>query len=130
MQSTTLEFRIHLINFKTSFPSLLFGTLELLIVNSTSGGAIIICNLVQTLGILSSHSSIYGDGVKRIVLLLHYLMKRINRPQFLPEAETKWRCELLRQINLFRQYILPGMIQNIYMNYSGVQFKLSNFIFY
>ena len=88
-----------------------------------------ICNLVQTLDILSSHASIYGDGIKRIVLLLHYLMKRINRPHFLPEAETKWRCELLRQVNLFRQHILPGIVQNLYINYSGVQFELSNIYF-
>ena len=87
------------------------------------------CNLVQTLDILSSHASIYGDGVKRIVLLLHYLLKRLNRPHFLPAAETKWRCELLRQVNLFRQHIFPGMIQNLYINYSGVQFKLSNIYF-
>ena len=87
------------------------------------------CNLVQTLDMLSSHASIYGDGIKRIVLLLHYLMKRINRPHFLPEAETKWRCELLRQVNLFRHHILPGLIQNLYMNYSGVQFELSNIYF-
>ena len=87
------------------------------------------CNLVQTIDMLSSHASIYGDGIKRIVLLLHYFMKRINRPQFLPEAETKWRCELLRQVNLFRQHIFPGMIQNLYMNYSGVQFESSNIDF-
>ena len=88
-----------------------------------------ICNLVQTLDILSSHASIYGDGIKRIVLLLHYLMKRINRPHFLPEAETKWRCELLRQVNLFRHHIFPGLIQNLCMSYSGVQFELSNLYF-
>ena len=86
--------------------------------------------MVQTLDILSSHATIYGDGIKRIVLLLHYLMKRINRPQFLPEAETKWRCELLGQMTIFRQHILPGLIQqNLYMNYSGVQFELPNIYF-
>ena len=74
----------------------------------------------MVLDILASHASIYGDGVKRILLMLNYFLKRLNRPHFLPEAETKWRCELNCQISLFKQNILPELVHRLQMEDSRI----------
>ena len=63
----------------------------------------------------------YGDGVKRILLMVHYFLKRLKRPNLLPEAETRWRCDLLHQIDLFRKYVFPVMLQQLQLDCAGIK---------
>ena len=71
------------------------------------------------LDILSKHHSLYGDGVKRSLLMLHHFLKRLlmseTRPHFYsqPEAESKWRASLHAQLGLFRRHILPELLHRL-----------------
>ena len=63
----------------------------------------------------------YGDGVKRTLLMVHYFLQRLKRPNLLPEAETRWRCDLLHQIDLFRKYVFPVMLQQLQLDCAGIK---------
>ena len=53
---------------------------------------------------LASHVSQYGDGTKRILLMLHNFLRALKREQYhqQPFSEVKWRLESLAQLRMFR----------------------------
>ncbi len=70
----------------------------------------------------ASHVHEWGDGVKRILLMLQLFLRAIRKQQnfvrggggtpstSLAASEAKWRCDLIAQVARFRRHILPGLL--------------------
>ena len=77
---------------------------------------------LAVLDILSSHHSVYGDGVKRTLLMLHHFLKRLK---IRPHLESKWRCEILGQLGLFKRHILPELTGRLALHSQERYVKMS-----
>ena len=70
----------------------------------------------KILDMIASHISRFGDGTKRILVMLNHFLRALEKQQPLQpgsDLEVKWRIEILAQIRRFRHCTFSQALNNL-----------------
>ena len=70
----------------------------------------------KILDMIGSHISRFGDGTKRILVMLNHFLRALEKEQPLQpgsDLEVKWRIEILAQIRRFRHCTFSQVLNNL-----------------
>ena len=68
----------------------------------------------KILDMVASHISRFGDGTKRVLVMLNHFLRALERQQPLQSGlEVKWRIETLAQVRRFRHRTFALVLNNL-----------------